>query len=99
MVVCSTPAIPAKRTEHQFEVMHNVDRDVFAMRMLARLKNGKVENANFHPGPLTGNPAKGFVQIFESEFKPEDVNEYVLERTPWVRGEIKGIALKPTRSP
>jgi hypothetical protein len=95
MVVCSTPAIPKGRTDFQFEVMHNADREAYAMRMMAKLKNGKTREVQFHPGPLRGNPSKGFAIIWPDELNPADVKEYVLERARWERGEIKGVALKP----
>ncbi|MBE0541234.1 MAG: protein kinase [Verrucomicrobia bacterium] len=94
MVVCSTPAIPEKRDDHQFEVMHNVDREVYSMRLIAKFLNGKTSEVDFHPGPVRGNPSKGSAIIHPGDFNPADVMEYVIERARWERGEIKGISLK-----
>ncbi|MBA4148128.1 MAG: protein kinase [Verrucomicrobia bacterium] len=99
MVVCSTPAIPEKRNDHQFEVMHNVDREIYSIRLIAKFQNGKTREVDFHSGPLRGNPAKGFAIIHPGDFKPADVKEYVIERAHWERGEIKGISLKPNAAP
>jgi hypothetical protein len=48
----------------------------------------------FHSGVLTGRETQGFA-VLEPGQRVEDVAEFVLERTPWVRGEIPGIALTP----
>jgi hypothetical protein len=95
MIVCSTPSVGPNNRDYQFQVMHNLDRDAYSLRMIARLKDGKEQELMFHSGPLTGNPAKGFTLMYPQEVGPEDIKEYVLERTPWVRGEIKDISLRP----
>ncbi len=90
------------RYEHgalRFDVMHNADRERFALRMVARLQNGGSEKLVFHPGILTGAPAKGFALVHGTEHKVENwlqqVKEMVIERTPWVRGGIPNIRLRP----
>jgi predicted Ser/Thr protein kinase len=83
----------------RFDVMHNADRGQYALRMVARLRNGGSEKLVFHTGVLTGSPAKGFALIHGSEPEAKNwlqqVKEMVIERTPWVRGEIPNISLKP----
>ncbi len=83
----------------RFDVMHNADRGQYALRMVARLRNGGSEKLVFHTGVVTGSPAKGFALIHGSEPEAknwlEQVKEMIIERTPWVRGEIKSISLKP----
>ncbi|MCW5555760.1 MAG: serine/threonine protein kinase [Verrucomicrobiae bacterium] len=83
----------------RFDVMHDADREQHALRMIARLRSGGSEKLVFHTGVLTGSPAKGFALIHGSEREVQDwlqqVKEMVIERTPWVRGEIRNIALKP----
>ncbi len=96
MVTCGPPhADNPQDGSWGFDVMHNIDRDKYALRMIAHLKNGKEEHVVFHGGIRTGNPAKGFSAIFPAEYKPFDVKEYRLERTPWAHGVIKNVALKP----
>jgi hypothetical protein len=75
--------------------MHNLDRDKYALRLIACLKGGTSDEVTLHSGVLAGNPAKGFAVVFPKEYVPSDVKEYVLERTPWASGEIRNIALKP----
>ncbi len=83
----------------RFDVMHSADRERHALRMVARLRKGAAENLVFHTGVLAGSPAKGFALIHGPEQETRTwlarVKELVIERTPWVRGEIRGIALKP----
>ncbi len=83
----------------RFDVMHNADRERFALRMVARLQNGGSEKLVFHSGVLIGAPAKGFALVHGTEHKVENwlrrVKEMVIERTPWVRGEIRNIRLCP----
>jgi hypothetical protein len=97
MVVCSPPVWSESRKEWRFDVMHTADRDQFELRMMARLKNGRMEPLVFHDGPTVGNPAKGFAIVHRGRFDPRDVAEYTVERSPWVRGEIPGIRIKPQR--
>jgi len=93
MIVCSSPTVPAKRSDFQFEVMHNVNREIYAMRLIARFKNDETKELDFHPGPVRGNPSKGFAIIHPGDFDPADVKDYVIERTPWTCGEIRNISL------
>ncbi|HNQ87031.1 MAG TPA: protein kinase [Verrucomicrobiota bacterium] len=83
----------------RFDVMHNADREHYALRMSARLRGGGHETLVFHSGVLSGSPAKGFALIHgrEQEAKAwlQRVKELVIEQTPWLRGEICGIALEP----
>ncbi|HOC00031.1 MAG TPA: serine/threonine-protein kinase [Verrucomicrobiota bacterium] len=83
----------------RFDVMHNADRERFALRMVARLQNGGSEKLVFHSGVLTGAPAKGFALVHGTEHRVENwlrqVKEMVIERTPWVRGQVRNIRLRP----
>jgi hypothetical protein len=83
----------------RFDVMHNANRGQYALRMLARLRTGGSEKLVFHSGVLSGSPAKGFALIHGSEQETKNwlqqVKELVIERTPWVSGEIRAIALQP----
>ncbi|MCU0787796.1 MAG: hypothetical protein MUC91_06335 [Verrucomicrobia bacterium] len=83
----------------RFDVMHNANRERYALRMVARRRNGGDEMLGFHTGVISGSPAKGFALIHgteaEAKARLQQVKELVLERTPWVRGEISGIAFRP----
>ncbi len=79
------------------DVTHDVDRARFALRMMAVFKSGKREEVGLHSGVLSARETQGFVML-EPGQRVEDIQEFVLERTPWVRGEIRGIALNPRDS-
>ena len=95
MAVCSAPWYDESIGAYRFEIMHNIDCDRYALRLVARLKNGVVKEMAIDSGTRTGNSAKGYALIQPDDFNPADANEYYFERTPWVRGEINGIALRP----
>ncbi len=86
----------AKR--HVLDVMHNLSREHHGMRLVARLKNGQRKQVDFHSGVLTGPPTLGFGMIYDRDFDVRDAEEYILERTPFLHGEIKNIALRPASS-
>lgn len=79
------------------DVSHNVDRGQYALRMMARFKSGKREEVGLHSGVLSAQETQGYVFLDPSEpdLRAGDIAEFVLERTPWVSGEIGGIALAP----
>jgi hypothetical protein len=96
MIVCEKPAVPEGEQYTRFDIMHNVDRANYAMRMTAHLKNGRSVEVDFHDGVFTGSPAKGFAIIQASEdWLPADVVEYTIERSPILEGSIPHIALAP----
>jgi hypothetical protein len=76
------------------DVTHDVDRGLYALRMMGVFKDGKREELVFHSGVLSGRETQGFVAL-EPGQRVADIAEFVLERTPWVRGEIRGITLTP----
>jgi hypothetical protein len=76
------------------DVTHNVDRELYAVRMMGVMKNGTQEELDLHPGVLRARETQGFVLVQGGQ-RVEEISEFVLERTPWVRGEIRGVALKP----
>ncbi len=49
-VTCGPLHYDERRQCHQFEVMHNVDRDRYALRMVARLHNGQQLEVDLHAG-------------------------------------------------
>ena len=79
------------------DVSHNVDRGQYALRMMARFKNVGRREVGLHSGVLSGRETQGYVFLDPSEpdLRAGDIVEFVLERTPWVSGEIHGIALAP----
>jgi hypothetical protein len=78
------------------DVSHNLDRGQYALRMMATFKDGKHLEVGLHSGVLSGREAQGYVFLDPSEhLRPWDIAEFTLERTPWVSGEINGIALAP----
>jgi hypothetical protein len=76
------------------DVTHDMDRGFYALRMMGVFKGGKREQLVLHSGVLSGRETQGFVAL-EPGQRVEDIGAFVLERTPWVRGEIRGIALTP----
>jgi hypothetical protein len=77
-----------------FDIVHDHDRTQFALRMKARLKDGREVE-----GDLVDEGGKGAVKtrarLYLRQFTAADVKEYVFERTRWLRGEMRGIALAP----
>ncbi|MCL4179076.1 MAG: protein kinase [Verrucomicrobia bacterium] len=94
-VTCGPLHYDERRQCHQFEVMHNVDRDRYALRMVARLQNGQQLEVDLHAGLTHGSPAKGFTVLWPDEFKPDEVKEYAIESTPWVRGRFRRVHSQP----
>jgi serine/threonine protein kinase len=95
MFVCGTPATNAQG-RLEFDIMHNLDQERFAVRVAARLADGKEMELVLHT-PRRGLPKKGVViGTLPADCPLSQVNEYVLQRLPWVRATIRGIALKPT---
>jgi len=76
------------------DVTHDVDREEYALRMMAVFKNGKREEVPLHSGVLSARETQGYVML-ETGQRIEDIAEFVLEHTPWVRGEIGSVVLKP----
>ncbi len=76
------------------DVTHDVNRDQYALRMMAVFKDGKREEVALHSGLFSARETQGYV-LLEPGQRVENIQEFVLERTPWVRGEIRNIALRP----
>ncbi len=76
------------------DVTHDVDRGLYALRMMGVFKGGRREELVFHSGVLGGRETQGFV-LLEPGQRVENIVEFVLERTPWVNGRIEGIRLEP----
>ena len=51
----------------RFDVMHNADRELHDLRMVARRRSGGDEKLLFHSGVITGSPTKGFALIRGTE--------------------------------
>jgi hypothetical protein len=79
--------------EVEYMVMHDIDKQAYALRVMAHLHDGRIENVMFHSGLIRRVPTQGFVRLYTEEIKPKDVKKFVLERTPWVSGIVKGIRL------
>ena len=71
-----------------------MNRDQYALRMIALFKDGTREEVGLHSGLLSARETQGYV-LLEPGRRVENIQEFVLERTPWVRGEIRNIALRP----
>lgn len=93
-VVFSPPRYDKKAKRYVMDVTHNIPRSDHALRLMAHLKNGERKEVDFHPGTFSGIPADGYALIYPDDFNIEYVKEYVLERTPWLLGEMKGISLQ-----
>lgn len=76
----------------RLHVSHDIDRDLYALRMMAKLHDGREQLMSF-PTEIKGETAKGFAAAYQ--FTSNDVKEFVLQRSPWVYGEIPNIALAP----
>lgn len=99
MVVFSPPRFDEKAKRHVIDVMHNLSRKDHTLRLMAHLEEGRQKEIDFHPGVLSGTPTKGYALVYPDEVKVDKVEKWVLERTPWLRGEIKNIALRPGSKP
>jgi serine/threonine protein kinase len=94
MVVFSPPHYDDRAKRYVIDAMHNIPRDTHTLRLVAKLKDGRREVVNFHPGPQRGTPTKGYAHIHDHDFDIHHVVEYTLERTPWLRGELRNISLQ-----
>jgi hypothetical protein len=99
MAVFSPPHYDEKAKRHRIDVMHNLPRDAHALRLVAKLNNGKHEVVDFHSGLLKGTPTKSFALIHDHDFDIRMVEEYVLERASLLRGRIDNIAMAAHRLP
>ncbi|HEX8294984.1 MAG TPA: serine/threonine-protein kinase [Chthoniobacteraceae bacterium] len=93
-VVCGLPQRNGDRDGWRFEVSHNLDRDRYALRLVARLHDGRRAELAFHSGPIAGTPAMGFATISDRDVELKDIADYTLERALWSRGEVRDIALR-----
>ena len=76
-------------------ITHDIDRDQYALRVIAVLKNGKKEKAALYGSGTTARETQSYVQLQGFEQNVDNVKEFILERTPWVRTQIPHIALSP----
>lgn len=95
MVLFSPPRFDEDANRHVIDVMHNLSRKDHTLRLTAHLKGGRRKDIDFHPGVLSGTPTKGYALVYPSEVKVDEVEKWVLGRTPRLRGEIKNIAVQP----
>ena len=100
MVTCTGPHHEEHPPAYTFEVMHNVEPNLYQLDLVAHLKSGTTKQVGIYEYP-TGfgitvtNPAKGILGIRTNTFNPDEVSEYFVRRTPWIWAEVKGIALTP----
>jgi hypothetical protein len=91
-----TCSVPVKEDDSLwFDITHDHDRTQFALRMKARLKDGREVKGEVHDEGGTG-AIQVRARLFLRQFTAADVREYVFERTRWLQGEMRGIALAPT---
>ena len=91
-VLCTHPRQEANG--RCLDVTHNVDREQFALRMVGVCKDGRRHEVGLHSGVLSARETQGFVMLDPGQ-RAADIAQFVLERTPWVRGEIRGVLLTP----
>jgi hypothetical protein len=96
MFVCGTPATNANGWV-EFDIMHNVDQELYAVRVTARLADEREAGLVLHT-PRGGLPKKGIVLgSLPADYPLSQVREYVLQRLPWARATIRGISLRPAQ--
>jgi hypothetical protein len=93
MVVFSPLRFEPKEKRYRIDVMHNLSRSGYHLRLIAYLKNGEREEIDFHSGLQSGTPTKGYALIHRGELVIDEIQYYALERVPWLSGEVRGIAL------
>jgi hypothetical protein len=83
----------------RYDVTHDVSREQYDLRIRARLRSGGSKEVIFHLGHETNRPAVGWVLSPGSESDAEklkaNIQDLVLEQSPWVCGKISGIAMNP----
>lgn len=79
----------------RFKLMHKLDRDRFALRLVAFLSDGQIIDTPFYDEETRDGFVKSVAVIHTWRIKPADVEKYVLERSAWVRGVIRDIQLLP----
>ena len=96
MVLFSPPRFDERARRHVIDVMHNLSRKDQSLRLVAHLKGGQQEVIDFHSGVLSRTPTKGYALVYPDEVEMDEVEKWILERTPWLMGEIKNIAVQPS---
>ncbi len=100
----SPPRFDEKQKYYVLDVMHLLSRKDYALRMVAHLKDGGQTEVEFHAGiNLTlQKPNKEYrlkelpyAVIRLGEVEMDEVEKWVLERTPRLHGEIKNIVIPP----
>jgi hypothetical protein len=79
----------------RFKLMHKLDRKTYALRLAAFLQNGEIIDTPFYDEDVSDGFIKSVAVIHTWRIKPEEVEKYVLERSPWVKGVIRNIRLLP----
>jgi serine/threonine protein kinase len=77
----------------RFKLMHKLDRKTYALRLAAILQDGQIIDTPFYDENVSDGFIKSVAVIHTWRIKPEEVEKYVLERSPWVRGVIRNIRL------
>jgi hypothetical protein len=100
MLTCTGPHHEQYPPAYTFEVMHNIDQNLYQLDLVAQLTSGATKQIGIYDYP-TGfgitvtNPAKGILGIPTNAFNPDEVSKYFVRRTPLIWAEVKGIALAP----
>jgi len=71
------------------DVTHDLDREFYALRVIAVYQDGTRQEIRYE----SSRPQE--VKVIGQLLRWNNIKEFVLERTPWVRAEIRNIALKP----
>jgi len=77
----------------RFKLIHKLDRNAYALRLAAFLKNGQIIDTPFYDEDVSDGFIKSVAVIHTWRIKPDEVEKYMLERSPWVRGVIRNIRL------
>jgi hypothetical protein len=76
----------------RMDVMHNLDRQEYSLRMRCYLKNGAIREMIFHSGLLRTVPTKGYVLLY-GDTPIDQIEKFELQRTPWQRGVIANVVV------
>jgi hypothetical protein len=93
------PFKEAASGEFRFQIMHNLDRKKYALRITARLKNDTLTKLPMVDHYGLGSGSKELVLLVgnpvHDDINPSEIVDYTLERADRMSGEFKNIALKP----
>jgi predicted Ser/Thr protein kinase len=85
--------VQVTKNELEYVVMHSIDRETYALRVMAHLHDGRMKDVAFHSGLVRGVPIKGFARIHTNEYSPKDVEKFVMQRSLWASGVVRGVKL------